>query len=59
VVARGLADLIQVVVLAPGAHAFLRRRGARVVALFHPEKDILELVHPGIGEKQRRVISGQ
>ena len=28
-VARGVADIVEVVVLAAGAHAFLRRRGAR------------------------------
>jgi len=33
VVARRLADLVEVVVLAAGAHALLRRRRARVRAL--------------------------
>ena len=30
VMARGIADVVEVVVLAAGAHAFLRRGGARI-----------------------------
>jgi hypothetical protein len=56
VMARGVADVFQVVVLAAGAHAFLRSRGAAVAALVEAEEDVLELVHPGVGEQQRRVI---
>ena len=36
----------------------LRRRGARVVALLAAEKQVLELVHPGVREQQRRVVAG-
>ena len=53
---RGLADLVEIVVLAAGADAFLRRNGALIVALLVAEEDVLELVHPGVGEQQRRVI---
>ena len=56
VVARGVADVLQVVVLAAGAHAFLRRGGARVGALVEAEEHVLELVHAGVGEQQRRVV---
>jgi hypothetical protein len=56
VVARGVADVFQVVVLAAGAHAFLRGRRAVVAALVEAEEDVLELVHPGVGEQQRRVV---
>ena len=56
VMAVGEADVFQVVVLAAGAHAFLRRRGARVVALLEAQENILELVHPGVGEQQRGVV---
>src|SRR5205085_2228347 len=59
VMPRSLADLIQVVVLASGAYAFLRRGGARIITLLQAKEDILELVHPGVCEKQGRVISGQ
>ena len=59
VVARGLADLVEVVVLAARADALLRRGGARVVALLRAEEHVLELVHPGVGEEQRRVVRGQ
>src|ERR1019366_10446926 len=41
VVAIGEADVLQVVVLAAGAHALLRRGGARVVALLDAEEDVL------------------
>ena len=42
--------------LAADAHAFLAARGARVVALFLAEEHVLELVHPGVGEQQGRVV---
>ena len=57
VVARGVADIVEVVVLAAGAHAFLRRGGAGVGALFQAGEDVLELHHAGIGEHQRRVVA--
>src|SRR4029077_19268621 len=58
VMAVGEADVFQVIVLAAGAHAFLRRRGARVFALLEAQENVLELVHPGVGEQQRRVVRG-
>ena len=45
VVAARVADVLQVVVLAACADAFLRSRRARVVALLEPKEDFLELVH--------------
>ena len=57
VVARGVADIVEVVVLAAGAHAFLRGRGLRIGALFEAGEDVLELHHPGIGEHQGRVVA--
>ena len=51
-------DVVEVVVLAADAHALLRRRGARVVALLAAEEQVLELVHPGVGEEQRRIVAG-
>ncbi len=54
--AAGEADVLEVVVLAAGADALLRRGGAGVRALLGAEEDVLELVHAGVGEKQRRVI---
>ena len=56
VVARGVADIVEVVMLAAGAHAFLRRGGARIGALLDAGEDVLELHHAGVGEHQRRVI---
>ena len=58
VVALGEADVFEVVVLAAGAHAFLRRGGAFVIALFQAEKNVLELIHTGIGKEQRGIAVG-
>ena len=58
VVAAGVADVLEIVVLAAGADALLRGGGARVVALFEAQEDVLELVHAGVGEQQRGVVGG-
>ncbi len=52
----GVADIVEIVVLAAGAHDFLRRGGALVVALLDAGEQVLELDHAGIGEQQRRVV---
>src|SRR5467141_3027098 len=52
----GETDIFKIVVLAARANAFLRSRRPRVVALFEAEENVLELVHSGIGKKQRRVV---
>ena len=57
VMPRGVADIVEIVVLAAGAHAFLRRHRAVVRALFKAGEDVLELHHAGIGEHQRRVVA--
>ncbi len=57
VVARGVAHVVEVVVLAAGSDALLRRRGARVRALVEAEEHVLELVHPGVREEQRRIVA--
>ncbi len=55
--ARGITDVVEVVVLAARAHALLRRRGpwngARLLACEH----VLELHHAGVGEHQGRVVA--
>ena len=56
-VACRVADIVEIIVLAAGAHAFLRRRGAPVRTLLDAGEHILELHHPGIGEHQRRVVA--
>jgi hypothetical protein len=56
VVARRLADLVEVVVLAAGAHALLRARRALVAARLGAGEHVLELHHAGVGEQQRRVV---
>ena len=57
VVARRIADIVEVVVLAAGAHAFLRRDGAHIGALLQAGEHVLELHHAGIGEHQGRVVA--
>ena len=59
VVAAGVADVFEIVVLAAGADAFLRGGGAGVVALFETLEDLLELVHAGVGEEQGGVVGRQ
>ena len=57
VVARRVADVVEVVVLAAGAHAFLRGDGARKRRLRLAGEIVLELHHAGIGEHQGRVVA--
>ena len=57
VVARGVADIVEVVVLAAGAHALLRGDGARKRRLRLAGEIVLELHHAGIGEHQGRVVA--
>ena len=57
VVPGGVADVFEIVVLAAGAHAFLRGRGALIRALLDPGEHVLELHHAGIGEQQGRVVA--
>jgi hypothetical protein len=56
VVTAGVADVLEIVVLAAGAHALLRGRGAGVVALLHAGEDVLELIHARVGEQQRGIV---
>ncbi len=58
-----LPDVVEVVVLPPGADALLGVAGAAEAAQRRvrgggAEEDRLELVHPGVGEQQRGVVDG-
>jgi hypothetical protein len=57
VVACRVAHVFQVVVLAAGTDALLAGGGAAVGALVKAQEHILELVHAGVGEQQRRVVT--
>src|SRR5580658_1845135 len=57
VVPGGVADIVEVVMLAAGADAFLRRGRAHVGALLEAGENVLELHHAGIGEHQCRVVA--
>ena len=56
---RSAADFVEIVVLSSGAHALLRRHGAFVVAWLEAEKNVFELIHPGVGKQQRRIVCRQ
>ncbi|MNX80834.1 hypothetical protein D3C86_1125030 [compost metagenome] len=56
VVTRGVADVVQVVVLAAGAHAFLRRRRALVGRGGGAGEIVLERHHARVDEQQGRVV---
>ncbi len=51
-----LADVVEIVVLAAGADALLRVGGPLVGPRAGAEEDVLELVHAGVGEQQRRIV---
>ncbi len=52
-----VADVVEVVVLAPGAHALLRAHRAPVAPFLESGEYILELHHAGVGEHQRRIVA--
>ena len=54
-VAGRVADVFQIVVLAPGPHALLRRGGPLETQILPAQQGILELIHAGVGEQQRGV----
>src|SRR5205814_7561422 len=56
-VAARVADVVEIVVFTTGAHALLRRSGPQVIAFLDAGEDVLELIHPRVGEQQRRVVS--
>ena len=58
VMARRVPDLFEVVVLASGAHAFLRRGSSPISigGLLHAEKDLFELDHPCVRKEQGGII---
>src|SRR5438270_12276160 len=55
--AGGIADIVEIVVLAAGAHAFLGGGGATVGPLLGTGEHVLELYHARIGEHERRIIA--
>src|SRR5579872_4025352 len=56
VMAIGETDILEIVMLSPRPHAFLRCSRTVVVALLKSKKNIFELVHPSIGEQQCGVV---
>src|ERR1039458_6302919 len=60
VMARGVADLLEVVVLSAGAHALLARGRAAIAVgrRLVTEEYLLELHHPRVGEQQGGIVAG-
>ena len=58
VMPRRVTHVLQIVVLAPGADTALGTGGTGVIPGLTAQKDILELVHPRVGEQQRGVVMG-
>src|SRR5262249_19857476 len=58
VVARCSSDVLEIVVLAARPHALLTGGGSLVLPSLLAEEDALELHHTGVGEQQRRVVTG-
>ncbi|SBT10051.1 hypothetical protein PROAA_370005 [Candidatus Propionivibrio aalborgensis] len=56
VMARGVANVFKIVMLAAGPNALLRSCCAIVGPLVEAQEYILELVHPGIGKQQGRIL---
>jgi hypothetical protein len=54
-VASGIADIFQIVVLAPRAETLLHGNRSFVRARFLAEEHPLKLIHPGISEEQRGI----
>jgi len=57
VMARRIADVLEIVMLTTGAHAALRGGRARIISPVLAKKDVLELHHARVGEEQRRVVT--
>ncbi|EPF13534.1 hypothetical protein HMPREF0201_03718 [Cedecea davisae DSM 4568] len=55
-VTRGVTDVFQIVMLTTGANTTLRRSGAGIITLVETQENILELVHPGVGKQQSRIV---
>jgi hypothetical protein len=56
VVAGGVADIVEIVMLAAGADAFLRRGRGRIRPGLEAREDVLERHHAGVDEHQGRVV---
>ena len=55
-VTRGIADVVQIIMFATGAHAFLRSGRTFVIACFNSGEQVLKLDHARVGEHQSGVV---
>ena len=55
--ARGITNVLQVIVLATGTHTTLAAGGPLVAALFPAKEYILELHHAGIHKQQGWIVN--
>ena len=56
--ARSMADVFQIIMLAGNAHAFLRRTGPFIAGILQAQKGLFKLHHARIGKKQGGIIGG-
>ena len=54
----GVADVVEVIVLAAGADALLRRCGALIGAMIESEVDVLELILPALVKRSVGSLPG-
>ena len=57
-VTRSIANIVQIVMLAARANAFLAADRTAIIALLKAGKDVFELNHPGGGKHQSWIIAG-
>ena len=57
VMARRIADIVEVIMLATGAHAFLRGGGAHIGAVLNAGEGVFKLHHARIGEHEGGIIA--
>ena len=57
-VTHGIADVVEVIVLAAGANGFLGSCRPRVIAGFVAGQNVFKLHHSRVGEHQRRIVVG-
>jgi hypothetical protein len=55
---RGIADIFEIIVLAPGPDTPLTGHGTTVIPAFVTKEGILELDHAGVGKQQGGVVPG-
>ncbi|AMO47505.1 hypothetical protein AKI40_1084 [Enterobacter sp. FY-07] len=56
VMPRGVTDVFQIIVFTACTNAALCSGSAGIITFVEPKEYVLELVHPGVGKQQSRVV---